>query len=114
MKTIQFSDAEAPESSPGWTRLAVAQAEHFSTGYFYRTAGRKSAPHHHHSEQLSIVIQSHLRVVGSDGKEFILGPGDSVYFAPNEMHQIEHAGTGNAIGIDVFSPARSCDLWMTR
>jgi len=114
MKTIKFSDPEAPVSSPGWTRLAVAQAEHFSTGYFYRTAGRKSPPHRHHAEQVSIVIQGHLKVAGSDGKELILGPGDSAYFAPDEVHQIEHTGTGQAIGIDVFSPARSCDLWMNR
>jgi len=114
MKTIKFSDAGAIESSPGWTRLSVAHAEHFSTGYFYRTAGVKSPAHHHHDEQVSIVIQGHLKVAGSDGKRRILGPGDSAYFASDEVHQIEHAGTGQAIGIDVFSPARSCDLWMTR
>ena len=114
MKTIKFSDPKAREASPGWTRLALAQAEHFSIGYFYRTAGVKSPPHHHHGEQVSIVIKGHLKVAGSDGKQRILGPGDSAHFAPDEVHQIEHAGTGQAIGIDIFSPARSCDLWMSR
>lgn len=114
MKTMDFRDTVALESSPGWTRLALAQAEHFSTGYSYRTAGLKSPAHHHHAEQVSIVIQGHMKVTGKDGKARILGPGDSAYFAPDEVHQIEHAGTGQAIAIDVFSPARSCDLWMNQ
>lgn len=55
-----------------------------------------------------------MKVIGADGIEYILGPGDSAYFGPDEMHQIEHAGTGQAVGIDIFSPARSCDLWVNQ
>jgi quercetin dioxygenase-like cupin family protein len=114
MRVVKFNLADACEPKPGWTRLGLARAEHFSIGYFYRSAGRTWPSHRHRSEQVSIVIQGHLKVVGSDGAECIIGPGESVYFAPNERHRIEHAGVGQAVGIDIFSPARNCDLWMNQ
>jgi quercetin dioxygenase-like cupin family protein len=114
MNVVTVKEAETSTLKPAWTRLSLARAENFSVGYFYRSAGHTTPPHHHPSEQVSIVIEGQMKVVGSDGAESILGPGDSAYFAPNEMHHIEHTGTGQAVGIDIFSPARSCDLWMNQ
>ena len=113
MKVITFK-ANPGEPKPGWTRLSLALAKNFSVGYFYRSEGRKCGPHHHPAEQVSVIIQGQMKVVGNDGAESILGVGDSVYFAPDEMHRLEHFGSELAIGIDIFSPARDCDLWMNQ
>jgi quercetin dioxygenase-like cupin family protein len=114
MIMVEFKEKDTSPPRPGWTRLCLAQAKNFSTGYFYRSEGHTTPPHHHTAEQMSIVIEGQMKVVSADGAERLLGPGDSAYFAPNEMHQIEHAGTGQAVGIDIYSPARSCDLWMNQ
>ena len=114
MDIVRFKENETSLLKPGWTRLSLARAKHFSIGYFYRSAGHAVPAHQHLAEQVSIVIEGQMKVVGGDGAEHLLSPGDSAYFAPNERHQIEHAGIGQAIGIDVFSPARSCDLWMNQ
>jgi len=114
MKVVSFKEPDLQESKPGWTRLGLARAKNFSIGYFYRSADHASPQHHHPSEQVSVVILGRMKVTGSDGTECILGPGDSVYFAPNEAHRIEHTGVEMAVGIDIFSPARNCDLWMNQ
>ncbi|RPH94704.1 cupin domain-containing protein [candidate division KSB1 bacterium] len=114
MKIMSFQDVNTEEPKPGWTRLSLAHAKNFSIAYFYRSAGHTWPQHQHPSEKVTIIIQGKMKVVCSDGTEHALGQGDSVYFAPNEMHRIEHAGTEQAVGIDIFSPARSCDLWMNQ
>jgi quercetin dioxygenase-like cupin family protein len=114
MKVVSFKEPDPREPKPGWTRLGLARAKNFSIGYFYRSAGHASQKHHHRSEQVSVVIHGRMKVTGADGTECILGPGDSVYFAPNEVHRIEHSGTEQAVGIDIFAPARHCDLWMNQ
>lgn len=114
MKVVIFKEADTSEPKPGWTRLAFALAKNFSIAYFYRSAGQTTTQHHRTSEKVSIVLQGQMKVVGGNGTECILGPGEAVYFAPNELHRIEHAGIERAVGIDIFSPARSCDLWMNQ
>jgi quercetin dioxygenase-like cupin family protein len=114
MKVVNFEEPNPCEPKPGWTRLGLARAKNFSIGYFYRSADHTSPQHHHSAEQVSVVIHGRMKVTSADGSECILGPGDSVYFAPNEAHRIEHAGTELAVGIDIFAPARNCDLWMNQ
>jgi quercetin dioxygenase-like cupin family protein len=114
MIVTSFQETDSEEPKPGWTKLGLAHAKNFSIAYFYRSAGHTWPQHRHPSEKVTIVISGQMKVVSSDGIECILKPGDSVYFAPNEMHRIEHAGTEQAIGIDIYSPARNCDLWMNQ
>ncbi len=114
MKVISFKEVETCEPKPEWTRLGLARAKNFSIAYFYRSAGHITSQQHHPSEKVSIVLQGLMTVVSSDGIEHMLGPGDSVYFEPHEMHCIKHAGIEQAIGIEIYSPARNCDLWMNQ
>jgi quercetin dioxygenase-like cupin family protein len=114
MKVITFKEPDPAEVKPGWTRLGLARAKNFSVGYFYRSKGRTAPQHHHSEEQVSVIIQGQMKAVGGDGNECVLGPGDSAYFAPNEIHRFEHIGTELAVGIDIFAPARNCDLWMNQ
>jgi quercetin dioxygenase-like cupin family protein len=114
MKVISFRESDPHEPKPGWTRLSLARTKNFSIGYFYRSAGQASPQHHHSEEQVSVVLQGHMKVTGEDGAECVLSAGDSAYFAPNEAHRIEHTGTELAVGIDIFAPARNCDLWMNQ
>jgi len=114
MKVVSFKEPDAREPKPGWTRLSLARTKNFSIGYFYRSAGHSSPQHHHPAEQVSVVIHGQMKVTGGDGAECILGPGDSAYFAPDEIHRIEHVGKELAVGIDIFAPARNCDMWMNQ
>jgi quercetin dioxygenase-like cupin family protein len=113
MTITKFKEIRQDSLKPGWTRLSLSQAENFSVGYFSGLEVHPSASHQHDYEQLTIVLQGHLKVTGGDGTECRLSQGDCAYFAPHEEHHIEHSGEESAVRIDVFAPARSCDSWMT-
>ena len=63
--------------------------------------GAKSPAHNHPEEQMNLVLRGLLRVY-SDGKTWVLNPGDVVRFPPYVPHQVE-ALVDTEI-IEVFGP----------
>ncbi|HID15974.1 MAG TPA: cupin domain-containing protein [Candidatus Atribacteria bacterium] len=60
--------------------------------------------HTHPHEQLTMVIKGKLLFKKGD-KEFIAEEGDSMYFAPNEVHGVLQALEDSKV-IDAFTPQR--------
>ncbi|MBU1937525.1 cupin domain-containing protein [bacterium] len=114
MKVIALKQGETYQPDPGWKRVSLAGSSNVSIEYFEKPPGHTSPLHHHTNEQVCIVIKGRMTVVNGNGDTNELGPGDSVWFAPDEPHRVENAGTELAVGIDIFSPGRAFDFWTKR
>jgi quercetin dioxygenase-like cupin family protein len=114
MNIVKLKQGETYQPDPGWKRVSLAGSPNVSIEYFEKPVGHTSPLHSHSSEQVCIVIKGRMKVVNGDGDEDELGPGDSAWFASNEPHRVENAGTELAVGIDIFAPGRSFDFWTKR
>lgn len=114
MKLVRVTEGETYQPEPGWKRVSLAGSSNLSIEYFEKPSGHTSPLHSHPQEQVSIVISGRLKVVNGNGDEALLGPGDSVWFAPEEPHRIENPGSGLAVAVDIFVPARGFDFWTSR
>lgn len=111
MKVVKQSEGEIRQPDPGWKRVSLAGSSNVSVEYFEKPPRHTSPLHRHPSEQVCIVISGHLRVDNGGNETAELGAGDSVRFAPNELHRIENTGDTLAAGVDIFVPGRSFDFW---
>jgi quercetin dioxygenase-like cupin family protein len=102
MKIITKSRGEAYQPEPDWKRVSLAGSSNVSVEYFEKPAGHTSPLHTHPSEQVTILLQWHMKVVNGAREEAILGMGDSAYFEANEPHRIENPTEILAIGVDIF------------
>ena len=114
MRVVTLTEGERFEPDPGWRRIGLAGSENVSVEYFEKPPGHASPLHSHRHEQTCIVIRGRMRAVCASGESRELGPGDSVWFAPNELHRIENATDETAVGVDIFVPARSFSFWKER
>ena len=114
MKIITLKQGETYQPDPGWKRISLAGSSNVSIEYFEKPPGHTSPLHYHTNEQVCIVIRGQMTVVNGKGNTDELGPGDSVWFASNEPHRVENAGTELAVGIDIFFPGRDFDFWTKR
>jgi quercetin dioxygenase-like cupin family protein len=114
MKVITLKQGETYQPDPGWKRVSLAGSSNVSIEYFEKPPGHTSPLHHHMSEQVCIVIRGKMTAINGNGDTHELGPGDSVWFAPDEPHRVENAGKDLAVGIDIFSPGRDFDFWTKR
>jgi quercetin dioxygenase-like cupin family protein len=114
MKTVKVQAGETYQPEPGWKRVSLAGSPNLAIEYFEKPAGHSSPLHTHPQEQVSIVMEGQLKAVNGAGEESLLGPGDSVWFAPNEPHRLENPGRELAVAFDIFVPARSFDFWAKR
>ncbi|MDD5088093.1 MAG: cupin domain-containing protein [bacterium] len=111
MRVVKHAEGERIEPAPGWRRIRLAGSDSVSIEYFDKPPGHASPRHRHVQEQTCIVIRGRLCAIGADDERIELGPGDSVWFAPNEFHAIENSGDEAATGVDIFVPARSAAFW---
>ena len=114
MRTVFVSKGETYQPEPGWKRVSLAGSPNLSIEYFEKPSGHTSPLHSHPQEQVSIVLTGRLKAVNGEGEEAILGPGDSVWFAPHEPHRLENPDVETAIAFDIFVPARGFDFWTKR
>lgn len=114
MNIIKLHEGQTYQPDPGWKRVALAGSENVSIEYFEKPAGHSSPLHRHENEQVCVTIEGQLKVVVESGEETILEKGDSAWFAANEPHRVENAGDSLAKGIDIFTPGRSFDFWLSR
>lgn len=114
MNVVRVTEGETYQPEPGWKRVSLAGSHNLSIEYFEKPKGHTSPLHTHLQEQVSIVLRGRLKAVNGQGHEAILGPGDSVWFAPNEPHRLENPDDDIAVAIDIFVPARGFDFWTKR
>ena len=57
------------------------------------TTGGQTSYHQHKEEHEMYVLEGEGIAIGNDKKEVRLRPGDALYFAPCEFHQIRNVGS---------------------
>jgi quercetin dioxygenase-like cupin family protein len=85
---------------------AVVKGTHMTVVYYEMNGAAPMSiqPHKHDNEQLSLVVEGHIKLTTGD-KSKILGAGELSYIPPGVMHKGELVGE-NLKMIDVFSPRR--------
>ncbi|MEN6609989.1 MAG: cupin domain-containing protein, partial [Methanoregulaceae archaeon] len=58
------------------------------------TPGGRTSYHRHQEEHEMFVLEGEAVAVGNDNQEVHLQPGDALYIAPCEYHQIKNTGSG--------------------
>ena len=114
MNVVRVTEGQTYQPEPGWKRVSLAGSTEISVEYFEKPAGHTSPLHQHAQEQVSIVIVGRLKAVNGNGEEAILGPGDSVWFGPDEPHRLENPDSEQAVAVDIFVPARDFNFWLHR
>jgi quercetin dioxygenase-like cupin family protein len=66
-------------------------------------AGAVVPEHSHENEQISMMLSGHLKFV-LEGKEIVVGPGQTLRIPPHVPHSA--VAVDDCLAIDVFSPRR--------
>ena len=66
-------------------------APHFAMRVFEFEPGGHTSVHQHPEEHEIFVLEGEVTVVDDKGKEYQLGPGNTLYIPPNELHQFKNA-----------------------
>jgi quercetin dioxygenase-like cupin family protein len=75
-----------PKHSSAFGKLITG--EHLEIGLLRFKAGEGASEHSHPHEQIVIILKGKNRVT-IDGKVFIVGEGEAMYFPPNVRHKVE-------------------------
>ena len=112
MDLESVDDAELVEAVPDAHLAQLAAGENASMQFFHIEPGATVPQHHHHHEQLGYVWQGEITfLVGEDGEEVVVGPGDSYVLASVEVHAAENRCEETVEGVEVFSPPRTNPDW---
>ena len=88
----------------------LAGGDEMSLQHFRLEPGSTVPEHSHHHEQLGYIVSGRAVFI-TDGKEVVVGPGDSYALESNEPHRVENRDDVDVIGVDVFSPPRENPDW---
>ncbi len=100
---VRNADVEPKQLFPGARRKILARGGGMMVVEAHFEAGKEVAEHAHPHEQASYVVSGRL-VLRMEGREEILGPGDSFYAAPNAPHAIRFLE--DSVVTDTFTPQR--------
>jgi quercetin dioxygenase-like cupin family protein len=72
-------------------------------GYLFLSKGAYVPPHHHVSEQITIILKGALEFT-TEGRKIVVREGETLVIPPN----VEHAALAleDSIDVDCFSPLR--------
>ncbi|SFK73323.1 Mannose-6-phosphate isomerase, cupin superfamily [Halogranum rubrum] len=112
MERVPLDAVESTEAVPGVHLAQLAAGEQMSVQHFHIEAGEDVPVHSHHHEQTGYIVEGELTfLVGDDGEEVVVGPGDSYAIAADEVHGAENRGDVDVKGVDIFSPPRTNPDW---
>ena len=110
MKHAKVSDEETVEAVEGAFVTQLVSGDRTSAQVFEAEPGAIVPEHSHPHEQIGFVYEGTLTFL-VDGETIEVGPNESFVIPGDEPHQIENRGETNAVGIDIFSPARPNPDW---
>jgi len=102
-KVCRYRDVAAQPLGGGVTRRVLAYLPGEMMVEVGFEEGAQGAPHRHPHTQCTYVKEGEF-VFTVEGREFAVGPGDTLAFAPNEEHGCVCKRRGAVI--DVFTPMR--------
>ncbi|WP_416840839.1 cupin domain-containing protein [Haloferax sp. DFSO52] len=113
MDRIATDDVESTEAVEDVYLGLLAGGEKMNIQHVRIEPGGSVPVHHHPHEQVGYIFAGELTfIVGDEGEEIVVGPGDSYSLASEEPHGAENRGDETVIGIDVFSPPRDNPPWL--
>ncbi|WP_411966939.1 cupin domain-containing protein [Haloferax sp. YSSS75] len=113
MDRISIDDVEPAEAADDVYLALLAGGDEMNVQHFRIEPGASVPVHDHPHEQVGYIVAGELTfVVGDDGEEIVVGPGDSYSLAGGESHGAENRGDETVVGIDVFSPPRDNPPWL--
>lgn len=102
-KIVYSKDAPLEPTEPGCLRRILAwDKQIMATECNFEKGATPTVHSHPHSQNTYIVSGKYKFFV--EGEEVIVGPGDSICFAPNAEHGLECLEAGKLV--DVFTPYR--------
>lgn len=110
MDTESHADADGVEAVPDVFLQQGAAGEETSVQQFEIEPGATVPEHSHPHEQAGYVAEGELTFL-VDGREIVVGPGDSYVLPGGEPHAAENRGEKRVVGIDVFAPPRTDPDW---
>ena len=99
-----------PKTAGGGCRWPAATGSPSSGSRGHR--GHSSPIHDHENEQVCLRLEGELTV--ATRTETVTLEHDSVLLESNDARRVENTGDELAVGVDVFAPGRSFDLWTDR
>lgn len=102
MTVYRWSEIEKEQLSPDVARQVI-HTERMTIARVHLRKGGVVAPHQHESEQVTMLVQGHLRFTIA-GKPVIVEPGEMLHVPSGAMHQVE--ALEDSIAVDFFSPRR--------
>jgi quercetin dioxygenase-like cupin family protein len=112
MERVPLDAVDSTEAVPGVHLAQLAVGEAMSVQHFHIEAGEDVPVHSHPHEQTGYIVEGELTfLVGDDGEEVVVGPGDSYVIPSEEAHGAENRGDVGVKGVDIFSPPRANPDW---
>ncbi|HKY04035.1 MAG TPA: cupin domain-containing protein [Blastocatellia bacterium] len=103
MELHKWDEIAEEQITPLLTRRFVS-GEKMTVARFFLKKGCVVAAHSHPNEQMSTILSGALKFV-IDGREVIVGAGETLHIPANTPHSAEAMEDTDAL--DVFSPTRS-------
>lgn len=100
---IRNADVKKKDLFPGASRKILARGGKLMVVEVRFAAGSVVDAHAHPHEQASYVVSGKL-VLTMDGREEVLGPGDTFYAGPNVSHGVKFLE--DSVVVDMFTPQR--------
>lgn len=97
------ADVMKKDLFPGATRKVLARGGKLMAVEVRFAAGSIVEPHAHPHEQASYVVSGRIALT-IDGREEVLGPGDTFYAGPNVSHGVKFLE--DSVIVDTFTPQR--------
>lgn len=110
MEIESVSDHEQTEVLDDVFLSQLASGEHMSIQHFRLEPGAVVEDHEHEHEQAGFLLNGSI-VFTVNGEEYSTEAGDSYVIPPNAVHAAANPGDEPAIGVELFSPARSTPPW---
>ena len=103
MEPKRWRDEPVEQMSPTIGRR-VLHTETMTIAWITLAKGAVVPRHDHPNEQIATVLEGRLRFLVGDGKELVVGAGESVPLESGVPHEVE--ALEDSIVLDVFSPVR--------
>lgn len=100
---LKYQEIQPTHPAPGLERRILAHGGNMMGVEARFQKGAVGTAHRHPHEQISYILKGSFEYT-VEGKTYLLGPGDSYYVAPNELHGA--TALEDAVILDIFSPQR--------
>jgi quercetin dioxygenase-like cupin family protein len=112
MRVVRFNGAARYEPEADWKRVSICSEAEISIEHFTKPPHHASPKHEHGNAQVLVVLKGKMAIELADHTEETLHEGDTAYIPGGEEHVVKNLLDTPSVGLDIFVPGRSFDLWL--